>query len=282
MRDYCTLFDSKFLPQGLALYQSLERHSRQAFRLHILAMDEQCFESLKLLKVIIPYAVVTRLSLFESSYGLEEVRRSRTFQEYCWTCASTFSHWLCSRGLNEITYLDADCFMFSDPARVFRELTTKKSIAIIPHRFPLERMYMEVNGRFNVSWVTFRGKVGIHCLELWASQCVQWCYYRNEEGRFGDQKYLDKWPSLYGDECVQIKNIGVGAAPWNVSQYKVAIGREGLVCLDSAPLVFYHFHEFVPWKRLTNYSLRDEDKTLIYGPYVKAVDAAQRELWRLS
>ena len=42
---YVTLFDSVFLPQGLALYRSLLNHSVN-FRLWVLCLDQPCYDFL--------------------------------------------------------------------------------------------------------------------------------------------------------------------------------------------------------------------------------------------
>ena len=142
---------------------------------------------------------------------------------------------------------------------------------------------MEANGKFNVSWVTFKGPVGARCLQRWADQCREKC--SATEG-CGDQKYLDSWPGDYPGEVCEIQNIGVGAAPWNLSQYKVMQdlinGFLDYVELSGAPLVFYHFHEYIHGKRLTNYKLRQEDRELIYAPYIEAVEAAKQEVEALK
>lgn len=46
VRQYCTYFDHHFLPQGLALYQSLCEHAG-AFRLSVLALTEECERQLR-------------------------------------------------------------------------------------------------------------------------------------------------------------------------------------------------------------------------------------------
>ena len=35
------------------------------------------------------------------------------------------------------------------------------------------------------------------CLKKWTNQCLEWCYYKLEDGKMGDQKFLDEWPKLY-------------------------------------------------------------------------------------
>jgi len=229
-------------------------------------MDDECAAALN--SLALDHMDVFWLSAVERFMFNEPIKDSRTWQEYCWTCASNFAHWLLPH--SEITYLDSDCWFASDPEAVFAEIG-ERSIGIVPHRFPPERKHMEVNGKFNVSWVTFRGAVGFKCLEKWARQCREKCSAK--EG-CGDQKYLDAWPTDYPGEVCEIQNIGVGTAPWNVSQYRVVDGPWG-VRLNGQPLIFFHYHEYQHNQRLTNYKLRKEDRDLIYAPYIEAVEAAK-------
>lgn len=294
MRHYCTLFDSKYLPQGLALYESLKRHSSQPFTLYVLGMDRESMDTaIQLTDFISDFRTsFIYLPEFERMMGLKEARINRTWQEYCWTCASNLCEFLMKHhGIEEITYLDSDMLFFSDPEVIFEEIGDK-SIAMIPHRFPDndQRQRLEANGHFNVCWNTFRNThVGRTCLSKWAAQCREWCYYRNEDGKFGDQKYLDSWPAEYGDEVHIIQNVGAGLAPWNLASYHLAdspvfasnpciaqIRSDDMFLWE--PVVFYHYHEYVHDQRLTNYSLRPEDIELIYKPYIADINAAKSRI----
>ncbi len=272
MRNYCTVFDSAYLSRGLVLYESLKKHSSVPFRLLVLPLDEDCENQLA--SLLPPSLIVLGYRAFERDQRMSEIKRNRTHQEYAWTCASNVAEWLllcpdCEMG--EITYLDADLMFFSDPEQVFAEIGDR-SIAAIPHRFDSPKI--ETNGRFNVSWVTFKGEIGKQCLSRWAAQCREWCFYRTEPGRFGDQKYLDEWPELYDSDFCEIQNIGAGLAPWNLGQYNLTAGPK----VDGVPVVFYHFHEYEHGKRLTNYKIRVKDEVLIYKPYIDAYELAQKQI----
>ena len=66
---------------------------------------------------------------------------------------------------------------------------------------------------------------GREALEWWRERCLEWCYNRHEDGKFGDQKYLDDWVERFKNVRV-INNIGVGVAPWNVNSYELIRSEE--------------------------------------------------------
>lgn len=270
MRHYGTLFDGRYLPQGLVLYESLKKHSSEDFRLWVLAMDGAAYRALRSLSLT--HIEIIAPDCFEWDMQLHEARTNRTWQEYCWTCASQLCEYLIKLGLDEVTYLDADMMFFGDPASIFTEIG-ENSIAVIPHRFrEQDRERLEPNGRFNVCWNTFRNTpAGRKCVSTWAAQCRAWCYYRNEDGKFGDQAYLDAWPDEYGDELHIIQNIGAGLAPWNLGSFSYDV-----------PIIFFHYHEYIHGERLTNYPLRQVDRDLIYSPYIENILAAKARLGTLQ
>lgn len=273
MRHYCTLFDVRYLPQGVALYRSLMRHSTEEFRLWILALDEET--AFVLDKLHLQHAPI--LSCYEFNRDLAEIKKNRTHQEWCWTLASQLCERLLIEGLLEVTYLDADTYFYSDPAAAFQEIGMR-SIAITPHRLIPSKKHLEVNGIFNVGFVHFKSTPkGRDCASEWAEDCRDWCFNRLENGKFGDQKYLDTWPSTYGPECCVIENVGVNAGPWSLANWKVSHSPFlSVPLLDGVPLICFHAHEFdAQAGRLTNYELRPEDRDLIYGPYLSAYHEAK-------
>lgn len=303
MRHYCTLFDYKYMPQGLVLYESLKKHSSEPFKLHILTLDDEshnhCQDVINRTDELGPCScgrmgdigsecsscghlhylesvgIYTIRAWFPDN-DVKELRETRTWQEYCWTLASNWAEYLLiEKQLPEITYLDADCYFFSDP-KVIHDEIGDRSIAVIPHRLIPSKRHLEVNGKFNVSWVTFKNNpIGRECLSTWAWQCREKC---SATDGCGDQGYVDCWDTKYGHELCVIQNIGAGAAPWNLANWPVTEGPN----LGGQPIVFFHAHEFRCNPDgtffLSGYDLRDEDREFIYRPYVESIQAAQRQI----
>jgi hypothetical protein len=205
---------------------------------------------------------------------LLKVKAGRGVAEYCWTLSSCFT-WHVMQEHAEIdflTYVDADLLFYSDVQPLYEEIGDA-SIAIIEHRFTPRLKEREVNGRFCVEWVSFRrDEQGLACLSRWRDQCLEWCYYRLEDGKMGDQKYLDEWPSRYSS-CHILMHPGAGIAPWNYAQYSFGADGHGNILVEGAPLVFYHFHQFQlldngEFDRLsTFYTSECPEPALVYEAY---------------
>ncbi len=241
IRYFCTLFDSAYLLKGVAMIRSLARHCPN-MRIYVLCMDAQT--KFILGNIDLPSAIFITLDDVENE-ELLRAKKNRGVAEYCWTLSSCFT-WHVMQKYPEIdllTYVDADLLFYSDVQPIFDEIGDA-SIAIIEHRFTNRLKDREVNGRFCVEWDSFRrDEQGLTCLSHWRAQCLEWCYYRLEDGKMGDQKYLDEWPSTYSS-CHIIMHPGAGIAPWNYAQYRFDRDRAGQVTVEGSPLIFYHFHQF--------------------------------------
>jgi hypothetical protein len=244
-RHYCTLFDRNYFFKGLALHRSLETHGGD-YVLHILCMDDAAHEML--VGMGLPNVRLIRHADFADP-ALLAVRPQRSVAEYCWTCTASLPLYVLDRNpeIDLITYLDADLYLYSSPEPLFCELGDR-SILILEHRFAPRFAHFAESGKFNVEWLTFRrDEDGLGCLRWWREKCIEWCYDRLEDGRYGDQKYLDDWPERFRGVHV-LRNIGAGVAPWNFENYRVD-ARASQVHVDDVPLIFYHFHGFklTPW-----------------------------------
>jgi hypothetical protein len=286
MREYCTLFDSNYLAKALAMYRSLERHA-QPFHLTAFTFDERAEALLEKL-ALAHLTVVPLRELERADPGLAAVKADRSPVEYCWTATPCLPlHLLDSRPeLAEITYIDADLLFFSDPEPLFAEMGDA-SVLITPHRYAPEYAGHAVNGIYNVQFLTFRRTPdGLEALRWWRERCLEWCYYRLEDGKLGDQKYLDDWPQRF-QGVHELAHVGGGLAPWNALQY--AVERRGdQVTVDGVPLVFFHFHR-VRLRRSGRHAYHPPGYHVpravireVYRPYLAALDAARAELERVA
>jgi hypothetical protein len=217
MYYFCTYFDRHYLPRGLALYRSLREHCPE-FRLWVLCMDGDTHSALAQLGL--PGVQPIALRDFErDDEPLLSAKQNRSQVEYYFTCTPSLPLYILDRWpeVDLVTYLDADLFFFANPVPLFDELG-EGSIAIIGHRFPTYLRSKERYGIYNVSWLTFRrDESSLDCLHWWRERCIEWCYDREEDGRFADQKYLDDWPTRF-QNVVVLEHKGANLAPWNQLQ----------------------------------------------------------------
>jgi hypothetical protein len=283
--NYCTLFDSGYLIKGVAMILSLLKHNPES-DIHVLCMDQEAYEILKSLAIKNVYLI--RIEEIEDE-DLLKVKNKRGRAEYCWTLSPCLPHYVLNKNseIEFITYLDADLFIYSSVEPIYLELQNG-SIAITEHKFSDPFKDREVNGRFCVQWVSFRRNAeGMACLQRWRDQCIEWCFYRLEDGKMGDQKYLDEWPERY-PSCHIVQHPGVGIAPWNFSQYQFAQFDNGLIRVNGAPLIFYHFHQLQileneKFDRLSNvYRVDGIEPNLVYEVYENALIEALKKIRMVS
>lgn len=277
MNHFCTLFDSGYLTRGLALYDSLEK-TGEPFRLYIICFDSLAHEILTSLGL--ENAVLIRLEEFESP-ELLSVKPGRTRGEYCWTCSSHSIRYVLERfGLDEVTYIDADLYFFAKPSLLLDELRAAGgSILLTEHRYAPRYDHGATSGKYCVQFMTFKkDDRGLAALQWWQDRCIEWCFNRIEDGKFGDQKYLDDWTTRFKGVHV-LQHPGGGVAPWNVSRYEVGAGPT----VGSHPVVFYHFHA-LKWftdghiDLAENYDLPAGALEHIYSRYVEALKHALRRV----
>jgi len=260
------------------MYESLKKHCLD-FHLYIFAFDDKALNVLRELKL--EKVTIISLSKFEDK-KLLEIKPSRGKGEYCWTCTpSTILYVLKNYPVDNCTYLDADIYFFSNPKILIDEMGDK-SVLITDHRYSKEYDQSEISGKYCVQFVTFKkNENGLKVLNWWRDACIDWCYNRVEDGKFGDQKYLDDWITRF-NSVYELQNLGGGVAPWNVNQYFFIKNGDQITAKEIASnqefqLVFYHFHSL---KFIDNnlvqladkkYKLSDKTKELIYKPYLQSI-----------
>lgn len=256
MEHYVTLFDSLFLPQGLALHMSMERNVKD-FILWILCIDDEAHSVLT--KLQLRNVRLLQLSKLETE-ELLRVKSSRSQGEYCWTLTPFAPRFVFEADSNveRVTYLDADVWFRKDPKPIFDEFDASgKHVLITDHAYAPENDQSATSGQYCVQFITFTRHGGEVVRKWWEERCIDWCYARFEDGKFGDQKYLDFWPIEFEKEVHVLEKTEYTLAPWNSTRYPYSTA------------IIYHFHGLRIYGKkvfIGNYRL---PKVLIQNVYQK-------------
>lgn len=259
MEHFVTLFDSLFLPQGLALHASMQRHIKH-YALWILCVDDEVHDVLQMLAL--PNVRLLQLSQLETA-DLLRVKAERTKGEYCWTLTPFAPRFVfeADTTINRVTYIDADLWFRKEPAIIFKDLEVSgKSVLITDHGYAPEYDQSATSGQFCVQFMVFQRIGGESVRSWWEERCIEWCYARAEDGKFGDQKYLDSWPDMFNDKVHVLSNKELALAPWNAKRFPYGNS------------VFYHFHglRIINEQKLTfgAYALPVNLVKHVYSPYM--------------
>jgi len=244
MYNFCTLFNSNYLSRALAMYYSLEEVCKD-YHLYVFAFDENVYKMLEQLNLT--HVTVISLKQLEDS-ELLSVKSIRTVVEYCWTATPATIYYVFKEfNVESCTYIDADIYFYLSPKVIFDEWGDN-SILITEHKFSPEYIKEErLNGKYCVQFISFKNdKYGLEALTWWKNQCIIWCYNRVEDGKFGDQKYLDDWTIRFKRVHV-LQHLGCGLAGWNISQYEFYKENDIFYGIEKKSglrfnVVFYHFH----------------------------------------
>ena len=288
---FCTLFDIKCAPYGIVMYESLSRYCK-SFHLYVFAFCDETYRTL--VKLDLPNVTVIALAEFEDE-ALLRIKPTRTQGEYCWTCASS-TLWYCLTQLNLplCTYLDADLCFYAAPDVLIDEIGDD-SILITEHRYTPQYNQEDTCGRYCVQFMTIRNNEdGRIALKWWRDACIDWCYARFEDGKFGDQKYLDDWTDRFRGVHV-LKHLGGGVAPWNLQQYNFRKGSDGVWLVENSScsecqVVFFHFHNVKIQPNgyvddqimLLSYNIDKNTQYIFYRDYIKLLNKASNKLHGIS
>lgn len=279
MNNFCTLFDSTYLVRGLTLYDSL-RVTCDNFTLYVYCFDDEAYGILN--NLALPNLVLVSLAEFETP-ELLAVKPSRSRGEYCWTCTSHVIRDAMDRfSLVEVTYLDADLYFFHSPELLLDEFRQARGAVLLTrHDYSPRYDQSSVSGIYCVQFMTFSNDDrGRRALDWWCDRTLEWCFNRHEDGKFGDQKYLDDWLERFEGIHV-LRHTGGGVAPWNIQRYQVTSGP----CVNGIQMVFYHFHNLT-WClddsfMLDRYRISRCAVDLIYRPYIVGLRSCLDEVRRV-
>lgn len=274
---FVTLFDSGFLPQGLALHSSLVDQG-EPFILWVVCMDEMAERALEGMALPRIRTIPLR-ELEDGRPELLDVKRGRSRAEYCWTVTSFTFDAVFRRDprVSRVTYLDADICFLGPWSIFFRGLDESGAkVLLTEHAFDPRYDQVAEFGRFCVQFLSIvKSESAATILRWWQDRCLEWCFARAEDGKFGDQKYLDDWPERWGAAVTVIEDKHLALAPWNVEQ----------LLRGDRPLGIFHFHglrihEGGATKLWERYHIPRRVVREIYRPYLGRLRDAMRSLER--
>jgi hypothetical protein len=232
-------------------------------------MDGEAYDGLN--KMNLPNVRLLRLHTLETD-ELKRVKPTRTKGEYCWTLTPFAPRFVfeADPSVDRVTYLDADMWFRKNPAPIFREFeASEKHVLITDHAYAPEYDQSATSGQYCVQFMTFIRNGGEVVRKWWEEKCIEWCYDRNEDGKFGDQKYLDDWPERFEKHVHVLAGKELLLAPWNATRFPY-----GNACLwhfqrlrlvaDGKSLVVF----FGP------YTFPQPIRTYIYAPYLQDIGKA--------
>lgn len=281
---YCTLFDYKYLSRGLALFESLQQFDDD-IELYVVAMDDIAKD--KLVSENIKNMVVIPISDIEKrNPKLLWAKGNRSSVEYCWTCTPcAIYHILNHYDCDTCTYLDSDIYFYKNPNHVLEKIKDYSTM-LVPHLYSKkETRREELCGKYCVEFVPFKKeKRSMEILKHWTEQCLEWCYDKFEDGRFGDQKYLEEWENW--DDVYISRDHGLGVAPWNAERFDLIKNENGsydLIDLESDmerySMTFYHYSRFKLYDKdvvgldWCNRVIPDKIREELYIGYLKTIEA---------
>jgi hypothetical protein len=154
-------------------------------------------------------------------------------------------------------------YFLTSPAPVHEEFRSQeKSVLITEHAYDAENDRSVTSGRYCVQFMTFVRDKSETVRHWWEARCLEWCSATRSKGRYGDQKYLDDWPSRFPEDVHVLQQLHAFLGPWNAKRFRYSLG------------IAWHFHRL----RLMRdgnvqlhpgYSLPKEIDTEVYLPYVQ-------------
>ena len=289
---FCTLCDRHYLSRALVMIRSLRRHwVGSPPTMFLLCLDAETFDYLG--RHAEPGVTPLPLSWLEQADPeLLSARSNRSLLEYYFTLSPCLpQHILRTFQPDAVVSCDADLWFLENVSFVVDRLSTK-SLFITAHGFsPVMQANGPATGLFNVSFQGFRNDaVGHACLAQWRRQCLEWCRFFVDEsrGRYGDQRYLDSWPSDFTGAIQILEPPTAGLAPWNLARFTLAASA-GRLWADSQPVHFFHFHGVrllgpsLAADRLWTFHVHPDEVVLqhLYAPYLQELFAAEDTVTRV-
>ncbi len=174
--------------------------------------------------------------------------------EVCTAVKGPFIHQACASGADAVIYLDPDTALFSS-LEPLEHLLDEHDIVLTPHLIEPNVKPTAIadndlsasrTGIFNLGFVAIRTSgEGARFARWWNDRLLAYCYDDIPNGLFVDQRWCDHVPALF-DKVKVLRDPGYNVASWNLSTRSVAVGKDGAITVNGAPLRFWHFTKLGP------------------------------------
>jgi hypothetical protein len=154
------------------------------------------------------------------------------------------------------------------PEPIFREFEASgKAVLITEHAYDARYDQSAASGQYCVQLMIFARDRSEPVRQWWEMKCLEWCHAWTEDGRMGDQKYLDDWPVRFSDHVHVLSQRDVLLAPWNAMRFPysgaIAWHFQGLRLLSQGKVSLYR-----------TYVVPDVVLDKVYRPYLQALRLA--------
>jgi hypothetical protein len=245
----CTIVSPNYLAYARTLSDSyLQQHPGHRFFVLIVAdlplSDRAKFEGMTCTPVML------------NEIGLEDVRSTAMMYdilELNTNVKPTFlKHLLRTYGIDQLTYLDPDIFIYRPLTPVFEALNSSSAV-LTPHitqpihddQQPSEQDHL-YNGTYNLGFISVRhDEEALRLLDWWERRCLDNGFSEGRTGLFVDQKWMNLAPGLFSNIAI-LRHLGCNMAYWNLHERQLSGGTGGYMVNDTTPLCFFHFSGIVP------------------------------------
>jgi hypothetical protein len=219
-RAACTIVSPNYLAYARTLAVSyLAHHPGHRFFVLIVAdlHDPTPFASEPFTAVLLPHLGVPNLRSVAFMYDILELNPNvkPTFMK----------HLLEAHGLDSLTYLDPDIFVYAplDPVHAVLEaggaavLTPHMTTPVFDGRSPSEQDIL-YNGTYNLGFLSVdHSPTSADLLKWWERRCLDLGFSEGRTGLFVDQKWMNLAPGLF-DRIAILRDPGCNMAYWNLHE----------------------------------------------------------------
>lgn len=263
--------DIHFLSRAVALISSILETSGTK-EIWVYTHDTESFRILNLL-ALKNVTIISSDVLANSFSELQGSREVKNYMEYIYALTPFMILYAAEKTKDSVWYIDADVYFLKSFSHLEKQVNNK-SILVTAHNFPSRLKYLEKYGKFNVGIIFVSGdEESLETVRWWAVKCIENTSTFSKEDVYGDQKYLDEFPSHNSNFHV-FKPVDCCAAPWNIE------------LINDLPPVTFHYsglrrYRYFSFLGLSRYFVKVDSnyRSAIYAPYNDRLDKIEKEIF---